>query len=250
MSIFKIACKKYNFTPGSVWLLNINISGYKNAKGSELATEAAIGRRFEIIEDIKQNAPSLEKKRIQVKLLEDGYICWLEFKDLLDQIEISQYCQPQSLSRSQITKKIPKILAWIKQSSYKPNQYLWGGTVGPNFDCSGLIQTAFSLEQIWLPRDAYQQEKFCQKIEFDVATFDGLLPGDLLFFGDDKRCSHVAIYQGEGSYWHSSGTRNGRNGIGVDTLNPNQQNVVSSFYLSILRGAGRINSCHRGNTII
>ena len=42
-----------------------------------------------------------------------------------------------------IQKKIPLILDWIKDQSKLKNKYLWGGTLGPNFDCSGLIQTAF-----------------------------------------------------------------------------------------------------------
>ena len=49
-----------------------------------------------------------------------------------------------------IKDKVNSILKWIKDQSELNNEYLWGGTLGPNFDCSGLIQTAFLKHQILL----------------------------------------------------------------------------------------------------
>ena len=64
----------------------------------------------------------------------------------------------------------------------RSNYYLWGGTVRPNYDCSGLMQAAFASVGIWLPRDAYQQEGFTQAI-----TIGELATGDLVFFGTSKK---------------------------------------------------------------
>ncbi|HEY9859319.1 MAG TPA: C40 family peptidase, partial [Candidatus Obscuribacterales bacterium] len=112
--------------------------------------------------------------------------------------------------------------------------YLWGGTVGPNYDCSGLMQAAFASVGIQLPRDAYQQEAFTQAI----AVTD-LQLGDLVFFGSPEKATHVGLYVGDHSYIHSSGKDQGRNGINIDRLSE-QGDVVSQAYYRQLRGAGRV----------
>jgi hypothetical protein len=70
-------------------------------------------------------------------------------------------------------------------------EYLWGGCLGPRFDCSGLVQTAYASAIAptaasstsappRIPRDAHQQREHC----VDVPDPADALPGDLLFFGD------------------------------------------------------------------
>ncbi len=249
MSEIKITDKRITLNPGDLWVLQTSVKGYQNNKSNELATEVIAGRNFAIINKSKHHSYLIDDARIQVRLLEDGYICWFELKDIVGQIKKCNGWKPKAIRRKTILKKLPKILKWIEQTSQSPNHYLWGGTIGPNFDCSGLIQTAFYLEDIWLPRDAYQQERFCRGVDFNKETLEGIIPGDLIFFGDKKKCSHVAIYKGEGTYWHSSGKTNGRDGIGLDSLKPINNNDISSYYLSILRGAGRVESCHDGSFI-
>jgi cell wall-associated NlpC family hydrolase len=120
------------------------------------------------------------------------------------------------------------------------NQYLWGGTVGPNYDCSGLMQAAFRTAQVWLPRDAYQQEAFTLPIPLPE-----LEPGDLIFFGPPEKATHVGLYLGEGRYIHSSGKQGGRNGIGIDMLSDQSPDPVSQNYYQQLRGAGRVMESYR-----
>ena len=59
-------------------------------------------------------------------------------------------------------------------------------------DCSGLMQMAFASQGIWIPRDAYQQERFCQPVATQVPD-DHICcaQGDLLFSAHAGRCTHV-----------------------------------------------------------
>jgi cell wall-associated NlpC family hydrolase len=141
------------------------------------------------------------------------------------------------------------ILNWIKDRSKVKNIYLWGGTSGPNFDCSGLIQTAFLNHKIYIPRDSYQIKSFCKHLFNFKENNISLKKGDILFFGNKNKCDHVGIYKGDGLYYHSSGIDYGRNGIGIDTLK-DTNDKISLHYQSKLISAGRIVRSYRWNKSI
>jgi len=104
--------------------------------------------------------------------------------------------------------------------------YMWGGTSIKAVDCSGLARSVWFMNGLLLPRNASQQAKVGDDIDFhpDYSISETseefkaemkkrisyLKPGDLLFFGkrataDSKeKVSHVAIYLGGGKYIHSS----------------------------------------------
>ncbi|MDJ0660181.1 MAG: C40 family peptidase [Crocosphaera sp.] len=200
---------------------------YNSATGDELATQAAIGRHLKLLET------SLTHQFIQVQLCEDGYSAWLSLNDLQILDSAAKNYQFKKISRQKIEKKIPAIITFTKAAMKQPNYYLWGGTIAPNYDCSGLMQAAFSASGIWLPRDSYQQESFVKKI-----TYEELLPGDLIFFAN-KRVDHVALYLGNGYYIHSSGQEVGRNRIAIDPL-CNQGDKVSTYYYEKIYSFGRV----------
>jgi len=69
--------------------------------------------------------------------------------------------------------------------------YLWGGTSGFGFDCSGLTHLVFAMRGLIIPRDADAQAKVGEA----VARAD-LRPGDLVFFATNGVVHHVGIYVG------------------------------------------------------
>ena len=237
-----------NFSTSNWWKLKSNISGYKDEVGSQIVTEIAKNRCFRILElDLKRKNHKL-KSRYFVQLFEDGYLCWINIQGL--EIErCSNHCQERFIcDESFIQNKIPFILDWIDLQSKQLNQYKWGGTLGPDFDCSGLIQAAFMRQNIYIPRDSYQIMRFCKHLFNFPRKTDQLQMGDLLFFGDNNVCNHVAIYSHNDTYYHSSGIEFGRNGISKEKLYESQSDdKTSKYYRSKLICAGRVTRSYLWN---
>ena len=229
---------------GSCWTLSADVQGYARSHGSGLATQACAGRGFRVLSN-----PHPSASRVRTALIEDGYPCWIAIDDLNNEAVARSNWSPRLLDAASIQERLPLVLHWLNNAAQVPNTYLWGGTIGPDLDCSGLVQTAFASQSIWLPRDAYQQERFCSPVAVRPGNDQLLRPGDLLFFGTAQRCTHVAIHLGQGRYMHSSGQEHGRNGIGIDSIHPSDQHPVACHYRSELRGAGRVTRCHDGTTL-
>ncbi len=243
----EVLLSKASFVLGSLWKLRINIDAFKSQNSDELVTQASIGRSFELLDDFKSKKVI---DRVKVRLLEDDYICWFKFSELNHNASKIESWESEFLSQEKIISRIPKILAWAKAVGKISNEYLWGGTIGPNFDCSGLVQSAFASSGIWIPRDAYQQEKFCKNVALDIESLsEKLIPGDLLFFGSSEECTHVGLHIVNGLYIHSSGVSNGHNGIEVDGLFPPNRGNIASFYRSQFRSAGRVISCYQSGKL-
>ncbi len=206
-----------------------NLDLYETKDCQKLATQAARGRHLRPI--------TQEDNVWQVQLCEDEYQAWLPAKKIIDLQQALLAYKPSVVTRETISKRLETIIAYTLQAMQQPNYYLWGGTVGPNYDCSGLIQAAFAASRIWLPRDSYQQADFTQKI-----TQAELSPGDLIFFGYQK-VTHVGLYRGKGSYIHSSGKDLGRNSIGIDQLGEDGDPISRAYYRQI-RGFGRVVSSY------
>ncbi|MFM2380283.1 MAG: hypothetical protein RLZZ143_2864 [Cyanobacteriota bacterium] len=187
-----------------------------------------------------QNSEVIEKMRIAGTIAADAmHLAGSQIKDGMTTEDLDAIAaaatayQKIPLTRSDIEKHIPEIITFTQEAMNRTNHYLWGGTLAPNYDCSGLIQAAFATFGIWLPRDSYQQEAFCQKINREE-----LLLGDLIFFGD-KRVNHVALYLGNNQYIHSSGKETGNNGIAINLLTDDRDSV-SRYYYQKLWSFGRV----------
>lgn len=211
----------------------VNLNLYDSSSCNSLATQAASGRHLQIC------SKTITDHAIEVKLCEDGYLSWLPVQDITQLEPTATIYQARTVPLEQIQAKIPAIIDFTLKAMQQPNYYLWGGTVAPNYDCSGLLQAAFSALGIWLPRDAYQQADFCQNIEFEQ-----LLPGDLIFFAAVAKISHVGLYLGEGNYIHSSGQTTGRNGIAMDSISHPQDEIAQAYYQQ-LKSAGRVKSSYQ-----
>lgn len=227
----------YQLSDDVEWQVQGNLNIYDSPKCDRLATQAAAGRHLRVI------TSSCQTGGVRVRLCEDDYPGWLAVVDA-ESLEAAQTpYQAKVVSEAEIREKLPSAIAFTHHAMNQPNHYLWGGTVGPNYDCSGLMQAAFASVGIWLPRDAYQQEAFTQPI-----ALESLQPGDLIFFGSPQKATHVGLYLGEGRYIHSSGKEQGRNGIGIDLLSE-QGDQIGQAYYKLLRGFGRVVASYQPNSL-
>lgn len=108
--------------------------------------------------------------------------------------------------------------------------YLWGACSTKSVDCSGLVRVTYFDRGVLTLRDARQQIEIGLHISpDDIAK---LHKGDLLFFSNtpEGRISHVAIYDSDGKYIHSSGL------VKTNRMTADDPDFSNRFY----RGASRI----------
>jgi cell wall-associated NlpC family hydrolase len=192
-----------------------NINLYDSSELKALATQA-LADRF-----IRLAAPeTIGDGPLKVIVVEDDYPGWL-------------------VTAAEIADRLPAVMAFAQAALAVPNEYLWGGTVAPNYDCSGLIQAAFISQGIQLPRDAYQQEGFVRAVPLRE-----LIPGDLVFFGPPEKATHVGLYLGENRYIHSSGSAIGNNGIAINALTLAGSDIDRNYF-SQWRTGGRVTASYK-----
>lgn len=155
-------------------------------------SDLVLGDLFEVI--------STEKKYLQVKL-PDGRKAFVKKADCISYENWS--------SRKPEVKEVLSVAHEMLGTTY-----LWGGTSSKAVDCSGMIKTAWYAQGVILARDASQQARCGDKIDF--GNLSNLQPGDMLFFGiNDSRITHVGIYLAKGRYIHASGM------VRINSIDPN-----------------------------
>ena len=149
---------------------------YETPARESLATEAAAGRRVRVAHD--PDAPDDHPARRRGGAPRGFLPRWV----LLSHLERA-WSRPRRPADADHASLDPSIDArHLPRSGCRPRvrprggsraPYMWGGTVGPRFDCSGFAQAAYRRRGAWIPRDAHQQSAFV------VASHHPREPGDL-----------------------------------------------------------------------
>ena len=110
--------------------------------------------------------------------------------------------------------------------------YRWGGTAENGFDCSGLIQYAYGIHGIRLPRRSRDQATRGAEVS---PVVEALRPGDILLFSSTPGAgvTHVGMYVGELKFIHSAST-----GVKLSRLDPHD--AAAAYWIARWVGARRI----------
>lgn len=132
------------------------------------------------------------------------------------------------LATSELPARFPRDATAIARSAverFVGTSYQWGGVTPWGADCSGLVQSIFSLHGVGLPRDAWQQARAGRDAGRDPTTLD---VADLLFFSDrpDGHVTHVAISLGERRLVHLA---LGRGGYAIESLDDPRDRYVEKL---------------------
>jgi hypothetical protein len=110
--------------------------------------------------------------------------------------------------------------------------YRWGGTAENGFDCSGLIQYAYGMHGIRLPRRSRDQATHGAEV---TPVTEALRPGDILLFSSTPGAgvTHVGMYVGEQKFIHSAS-----DGVKLSRLDPSDPR--GGYWIARWVGARRV----------
>ena len=118
-------------------------------------------------------------------------------------------------------------IARFAQAQLGVPYHFGGASPEQGFDCSGLVFYTHQRVGLAVPRTSQSQYHRALKISRTQAR-----PGDLVFFSDQKKLSHVGIYLGGGSFIHAPTT--GRR--------VSEGHLSQPYYQQHLVGFGRLHS--------
>lgn len=76
--------------------------------------------------------------------------------------------------------------------------YLWGGHTPGGFDCSGLVYYSYGSAGAAIPRTSNELFSASRPVPLNEVR-----AGDLVFFSDAGKLSHVGIYLSDGRFVHA-----------------------------------------------
>lgn len=158
-----------------------------------------------------------EKEEAYAVLLPNGKVGWIKKED--GQVFRSQQAIPKPAA--------DRLVQTAKQFLNLP--YLWGGTSGFGFDCSGFTHLIYQSHGMMIPRDSGPQSQAGKPV-----LMDQLQLGDLLFFAHDYgkgRVHHVAMYVGDGQMIHSPNSARSIEIIPMDTVGYKEEFAGARRYL-------------------
>lgn len=199
----------------------------ENSDKAEIVTQMLFGESADILE--------VNKNWTKIKMHYDGYEGWMDTKQIkaVSEAELSQRkTSVITEDFSSVMMKDGKTLlsmgsevefpAVSSRRSHDLREsialtakefinipYLWGGKSFFGVDCSGFTQLVFKVNNVKLPRDAYQQAEVGE----DLTFVEEAKPGDLAFFENSEgRIIHVGIMLENQKIIHASGK------VRIDTL--------------------------------
>jgi len=197
---------------------------------AELVTQILYGERVDVLTEVGDWS--------QVQLIDDGYIGWCTTKMLTEisrEEKAARQEEPVLLTTEVLTEVqtvagcmwlpagsrlygdepidraafLQRVEACQKKgtaemaSRFLQAPYLWGGKTICGIDCSGLVQLAFLLKGLKIPRNVCDQITCGQP----VANLSDAMAGDLAFFVNDAGVlKHVGLIYGEAQIIHASGS--------------------------------------------
>jgi len=193
---------------------------------SEMINQVLFGETFKVVE--KKENWSL------VKLSHDNYIGWIsnsqykktsnkktdsyisnkiycniKINHIKQQLVLGSFIPKNELEQEELQidfqlnfLEINNFDSWLEKiaKKYLSTPYLWGGRTTLGIDCSGFTQMVYRFFKINLPRDSHQQAKKGKKINFKNCKV-----GDLAFFEEKNKITHVGIILKHQRIIHSSG---------------------------------------------
>jgi cell wall-associated NlpC family hydrolase len=111
--------------------------------------------------------------------------------------------QARVAASSVVTHSLPATSSSVVSSArrFLGLDYLWAGTSGFGFDCSGLMEVVYRVHGIRIPRDSA-----AQAVAGRAVARAKLRVGDLVFFALNGRVHHVGMYVGNGKMLHAPHT--------------------------------------------
>ncbi len=201
---------------------------------SEMINQVLFGETFKILEK-KENwsfiklshdnyigwiSNSQYKKRVKKKI--ESYIsnktyCNIKINHIKQPLVLGSFIPKNELERRDL--KIDFKLnfcdtnnfdIWFQKiaKKYLNTPYLWGGRTPLGIDCSGFTQMVYRFFKINLPRDSHQQATKGKTINFKNCKI-----GDLAFFEEKNKITHVGIILPNKKIIHSSGK------VRIDVIN-------------------------------